>query len=275
MPTRSVELIKHPMRVRTLEVRAVKRPGPLYQLLTLGGDDLADFRTLSPTDHVGVVPPTDAGLVLPEVIDDRLRWPTGDRPPMREYTVRRFDPQARELDVRILLHRNGPVSRWAAAATVGDIVGITGPRTSSVMPDGFANYLLMGDLTAVPAIARWLSVLPHGAMAQVLIAARSEDDVIELRCAEPIWVLWLTELSTPEADHLPLALEQLRLYSTDTFAWAAGEAEAMKAIRRLLLGHHGLPQEQVKVTGYWRREEPDFDYDAPLADGARSGASTR
>ena len=264
MPTRSVEIIKHPMRVRTLEVRAIKRPGPLYQLITLAGDDLADFRTLSPTDHVGLVPPTEHGLVLPEVVDDRLRWPEGDRPPMREYTVRRFDLEARELDVRVLLHGNGPVARWAAQAQVGDKVGITGPRASKVMPDGFANYLLVGDLTAVPAIARWLSQLPDGAMAQVLIAARTDDDVIELTCSQPIWVLWLTDLSIPEADHLPLALEQLKLYSEDTFAWAAGEAEAMKQIRRVLLEQHGLPRENVKVTGYWRREQPDFDYDAPL-----------
>ena len=132
------------------------------------------------------------------------------------------------------------------------------------MPDGFTNYLLLGDLTAVPAIARWLSVLPDGAMAQVLIAARTDDDVIELHCDQPIWVLWLTDLSIPEADHLPLALERLKLYSEDTFAWAAGEAEAMAAVRRVLLEQHGLPRENVKVTGYWRREQPDFDYDAPL-----------
>ena len=116
MPARSIELVRHPMRVRTLEVRAIKRPGPLYQLITLGGEDLADFQTLSPTDHVGLVPATEGGLVLPDVVDDRLRWPDGERPPMREYTVRRFDPEKRELDVRILLHGNGPVSRWAASA---------------------------------------------------------------------------------------------------------------------------------------------------------------
>jgi NADPH-dependent ferric siderophore reductase len=265
MPTRSVELIRHRMRVRTLQIRAVRRTGPLYQLITLGGDDLADFTTLSPTDHVGLVPPTENGLVLPEVVDDRLRWPDGERPPMREYTVRRFDPAARELDLRVLLHDGGPVSRWAAEAQVGDTVGITGPRASKVMPDGFANYLLLGDLTAVPAIARWLSVLPDGAMAQVLIAARTDDDVVEFRCAQPIWVLWLTHLSSPEAEHLPLALEQLKLYSEDTFAWAAGEAVAMKEVRRVLLEQHGLPPENVKVTGYWRRHEADFDYDAPLA----------
>lgn len=266
MTTRSVELIKHPMRVRRLEVRAIRRTGPLYQLLTLAGGDLADFESPSPTDHVGLIPPTADGLVLPEVVDGRLRWPEGERPPMREYTVRRFDPAAREIDVRVLLHGNGPVARWAAAAQVGEAVGVTGPRSSKVMPDGFENYLLLGDLTAVPAIARWLSVLPEGAMAQVLIAARSEDDVVEFKCAQPIWVLWLTDLAVPEADHLPLALRQLRLYSQDTFAWAAGEAVAMKRVRQVLLEHHGLPAENVKVTGYWRREEPDFDYEAPLTD---------
>jgi NADPH-dependent ferric siderophore reductase len=175
MPTRTVELIKHPMRVRRLEVRAIKRPGPLHQLITLGGDELADVRTPSPTDHVGLVPPTDQGLALPDVLDDRLRWPGGERPPMREYTVRRFDAESRELDVRVLLHGNGPVSRWAAEVAVG----VVGPRASKVMPDGFANYLLLGDLTAVPAIARWLSLLPDGAMAQVLIVARTDDDVVE------------------------------------------------------------------------------------------------
>lgn len=268
MPTRSVQLIRHPMRVRTLEVRAIKHPGPLYQLLTLGGDELADFESPSPTDHVGLVPPLpDGRLLLPEVVDDRLRWPDGERrPPMREYTVRRFDADARELDLRVLLHDNGPVARWAAGAAVGDRVGITGPRSSKVMPDGFANYLLIGDLTAVPAIARWLSVLPPGAMAQVLIAARSDDDVVEFHCAQPIWVLWLTDLAAPEADHLPLALEQLKLYSPDTFAWAAGEAVAMRDVRRVLLEQHGLPAENVKVTGYWRRDESDFDYEAPLAE---------
>lgn len=268
MSTRSVELIRHPMRVRSLQVKAVRRPGPLYQLITLHGDDLVGFETPSPTDHVGLIPPSEHGLVLPEVVDDRLRWPEGERPPMREYTVRRFDPAERVLDVRVLLHGNGPVSRWAAGAQVGDRVGVTGPRTSEIMPDGFANYLFVGDLTAVPAIARWLSVLPEGAMAQVLIAARSEEDVVEFHCSEPIWVFWLTDLAVPEADYLVRPLKELELYSQDTFAWVAGEAEAMRKVQRVLLDDIGIGRDDVKVTGYWRREQPDFDYDAPLESSA-------
>ncbi len=132
------------------------------------------------------------------------------------------------------------------------------------MPDGYPNYLLAGDLTAVPAIARWLSVLPEGATAQVVIAAGSEDDLIELRCAQPISVRWLTEGGYPEADQLVPAVQALELYANDTWAWAAGEALAMRELRRVLLDKPGLTADTVKVTGYWRRGRSDFDYEAPL-----------
>jgi len=247
-----------------LQVRRVKQPAPRYQLITLGGDDLADFQTPSATDHVGIIPPLEGELVLPSVRDGRLAWPAGERPQMREYTVRRFDPGTREIDVRVLMHGAGPVADWALRATPGDEVGVVGPRTSKVMPDGFTNYLLAGDLTAIPAIARWLSELPAGAMAQVIIAARSEDDVIELKCAAPIFVRWLTDGGVPEADQLPRMLEMLTLYSPDTFAWAAGEAMAMRETRRVLLAKPELTNETVKVTGYWSRDRSDFDYEAPL-----------
>jgi NADPH-dependent ferric siderophore reductase len=264
MTSRSIEHIRHPLRVRRLQVRRVRQPAPRYQLITLGGDGLADFRSPSPTDHVGVIPPVHGEVILPEVSGERLMWPAGDRPPMREYTVRRFDPEAREIDVRILVHGGGPVADWAVRAVAGDEVGVVGPRVSEVMPDGFANYLLVGDLTAVPAIARWLSELPEGATAQVLIAARSEEDVVELKCAQPISVLWSTEGGLPEADRLPSMLGALAPYSPDTFAWAAGEALAMRGVRRALLAKPELTGETVKITGYWRRARADYDYEAPL-----------
>ncbi len=127
MSSRSIQLIKHPAHVRVLEVVRTARPAPRYQLVTLGGDDLAGFETPSPTDHVGIIPPGTSGkLVLPQVVDGRLRW-AEPRPPMREYTVRRFDPVSGELDIRFLLHGGGPVSGWAASARPGDRVGVVGP----------------------------------------------------------------------------------------------------------------------------------------------------
>ena len=151
----------------------------IFVLITFGGEDLADFRTLSPTDHCKVIPPAPGAdaPILPRAEDERLVW-DGEKPPFRDYTVRRFDPEAQELDLRFLAHGGGPVSRWADGAKPGDLVGIIGPRGSKLQPDGYANYLLVGDRTAIPAIARWLGVLPVGATAQVLIAAAGEEEHI-------------------------------------------------------------------------------------------------
>lgn len=264
MPTREIQLVRHAPRVRRLVVRRIRKPAPRYRLVTLSGEGLADFETPSPTDHVGIVPPSPTGeLVLPSAEDGRLRWPD-PRPAMREFTVRRFDPATLELDVRFLIHGPGAVSGWADRAGPGDEVGVVGPLLSKVMPDGYPNYLLVGDLTAVPAIARWLTQLPAGATAQVLIAAGSDEDVVELHSAEPISVLWLTEGGDPEAEQLPSALRTLELYSPDTWAWAAGEAIAMREVRRVLLEKPGLSPETVTVTGYWRRGRAGHDHEAPL-----------
>ena len=56
----------------------------------------------------------------------------------------------------------------------------------------------------------------------------------------------------------------LKLCSPDTFAWAAGEALAMREVRRVLLEKPELSTDTVKVTGYWRRDQANFDYGAPL-----------
>lgn len=38
------------------------------------------------------------------------------------------------------------------------------------------------------------------------------------------------------------------------FAWVAGEASAVRAVRRHLVGERGLDKRAVSFTGYWRRD---------------------
>ena len=73
---------------------------------------------------------------------------------MREYTPRRIDLVANELDIDFVLHGDGPASTWAAQAAPGQTLDIAGPRASMVVPDLFDSYLLIGDETAIPAIGR-------------------------------------------------------------------------------------------------------------------------
>ena len=45
---------------------------------------------------------------------------------MRSFTLRRFDPEALELDIEIVAHE-GHASSWARSVAPGARVGITGP----------------------------------------------------------------------------------------------------------------------------------------------------
>ena len=64
--------------------------------------------------------------------------------------------------IDFVLHGDGPAASWAANAVAGSLVGQGGPRGSLVVSDDFDWYLLAGDETALPSIARRLEELPPG-----------------------------------------------------------------------------------------------------------------
>jgi len=52
----------------------------------------------------------------------------------------------------------------------------------------------------------------------------------------------------------------------DTYAWFAGEAGALRAVRRHLRDEAGLGADRVEVDGYWRRGVADHDHHQPVED---------
>lgn len=93
----------------------------------------------------------------------------GPMPAMRDYTPRRYDLDTLELDIDFVLHGDGPASTWAEQAKPGQFLHIGGPRGSMIVPDMFDSYLLIGDETALPAIARRLEGLPANRRALVIV----------------------------------------------------------------------------------------------------------
>ncbi|CPQ44353.1 iron utilization protein [Bordetella pertussis] len=88
----NVQRVRHPLKMRLLEVKRVTRPTPHLARITLAGDALRDFVSASFDDHVKVFfpPPGAARPVLPELGPDGLVFAEGEpRPPMRDYTPRR------------------------------------------------------------------------------------------------------------------------------------------------------------------------------------------
>ena len=85
----TVQRLRHPLRFRLLQVRAIRPLGPTLLCVTLGGEELAGFTSASFDDHLKVFFPEhpDGKPALPALVDETLIYPEGEpRPTARDYT---------------------------------------------------------------------------------------------------------------------------------------------------------------------------------------------
>ncbi len=276
-------IIWHPIVLRELVVSAVTDLTPGMRRITLSGPALGPheshglarpgFLTLAADDHVKLFFAA-AGTrepVLPVQQDGYLEWPeSGPRPISRDYTVRRFDPVANELDIDVVRHQGGIASQWAGAVRTGDRMVVAGPKGSYTVPDDAQWYLLAGDETALPAIARWVEELPAGRHAVVVVevAGPGEEQALVPPAGATAEIHWVHRSASPSST-LDSAIAALRLPSGIGYAWVSGEAGTVRQARTVLRGH-GFDRNHARFTGYWRRAASGDDRD----DGA-AGALVR
>ncbi|MGO3147681.1 MAG: SIP domain-containing protein [Leucobacter sp.] len=259
-----------PITTRTLEVLRVTDVTPGMRRVTLGGAELsahiaangypvAAFRSDGFDDEFKILlkHPDAEVAVGPTQADGILNWPRGDEHLLlRTYTVRHWNPAAREIDVDFVIHGLGPATTWATTVTPGECVQIAGPKMSAGHPEGADWTLIAGDETALPAIGRWLEQWPEGAKAQVFIEVAEAQHRQELPEPPGVEITWLTR-DGAEAGTTTLLFDAIRAaqwWEGTTFAWLAGEALTLTPIRRWLRNERGLDKQQLDVTGYWRRQ---------------------
>ncbi|HET6432199.1 siderophore-interacting protein [Dyella sp.] len=247
--------IRHPLVARTLEVLRVETLTPQMRRVVFGGESLRHFVTAAADDHVKLFFPNAAGaIVRPEMGPNGLeRVPGVDYSPMRDYTPRHYDPQTHELTIDFVLHGDGPAARWAAQAAPGQQIGAGGPRGSTIIADDFDAYLLAGDESALPAIARRLDEMPAGTSAWVFveIADRYERQPLTSRTEFALTWLERSGVAPAESTLLEDALAAWTPPPGDTFYWIAAESERARRMREAL-ADQGVPKEHVKATGYWK-----------------------
>ena len=190
---------------------------------------------------------------------------------MRTYSIRRHRPAAREVDVDFVLHggdgHEGPAARWAADARPGDVVGLYGPSVSHLRTPGRHDWTLFaGDETALPAIGAWLESLGPGERAVVVAGVAGPEEEQPLESAADVTVVWRHRDGVPAGQSAALAdgVRELDFPDGVPFAWVAGEASAVRTVRRHLVGERGLDRRAVAFAGYWRLRLTQDD--APTAD---------
>lgn len=266
--------IHHGLTVRDVHVTAVGRVAPRMVRVTLGGAELDGLVSLGPTDHVKVFFP-DPGtglLTAPEAAPaGTMRPPVGGTVHRRDYTVRAYRPDGitgPELDLDLVLHGDGgPASAWAVRATEGDRLVLAGPKSSKLVPHDVTTVLLGCDETSLPAVARWLELLPEQVAVRVIAEVDSAEDEVYLRedrvAARPgLEIIWLHRRGRPDLRGLLEAA--VRDSPAADLVWCAGEAASLVGVRRFLRRELGLPAAHVELTGYWRRGVANFDHHTPL-----------
>jgi NADPH-dependent ferric siderophore reductase len=250
-----IHRVSHEIKRRKLEVLRVTDITPKMRRITLHGPDLTGFISLGTDDHVKLIfattPEEQAALdsFVPGAPSD------GPKPVMRDYTPRRYDSASGELDIDFVLHGDGPAASWAEQAEPGQFLHIAGPRGSMIVPDIFDSYLLIGDETALPAIARRLEELPghRNALVVVEVADQGEQQVFDSQAQ--VDVIWIVRGEQSLLD----VTRRLEMPEGKLYAWVATESGLSRKLRRVLLDEFGLEEEFVKAAGYWRIDGTDAE----------------
>ncbi|MYN19559.1 SIP domain-containing protein [Rugamonas sp. FT107W] len=234
-PIGRVQRVRHELKVREVAVASVQDIGAHFRRVTFHGPALHDFHSASFDDHVK--------FILGQ----------GEDAVKRDYTPRSFDPVAGELCLEFALHGDGPAARWAAQAAPGQRVIVGGPRGSFIIPADYDWQLLVGDESALPAIARRLEELPVGV--RVIVIAKVDDvaDRRALASGAQVDLRWVGS-----DDEMIAAVRAFTLPDGDGYVWCAGEASAMAAVRQELVGVKGLGKHQIRAAAYWKRGGSNF-----------------
>lgn len=227
---------------------------PRMRRITLGGEGLAPLLagTRLPADAIKLyLPPPGKPGFMPEF---RV-LPSEENPfSIRAYTIRRFDREALELDIDIVLHGDSPGSVWAWSVQPGDQVGFVGPRHDYLGVEDADWLLLAGDETAQPAISAIIESLPAGKQAFVFLEVIDAADEIALQTQADVTVTWLHrgDAQAGKCNLLEQAIRGFAWQEGTPYVWVAGETSVVRGIRRYLLNERGMDKARLHISGYWR-----------------------
>ena len=274
-----------------------ERLSPSMLRLTFSDPSLADFADNGYDQRIKVVLAQRGGWPLDEFPTDPewfTAWreqPTQQRAQIRRYTARGVRHDVGEIDLDFVDHGVvGPGSRFAVEADFGDEVILVGPSAAYDGDHGGLEFrrdlagatrqLIVGDLTALPAIAGIVSELPSSATGLVSVTVPSADDAQDLRAPEGVTVQWCTDGDQAQQDAVRAWLDSLgplhgdgaETYVLDedddaywevstagqqtdvpaVSAWIAAESSQVRALRRMLVSEYDVPRAAVAFMGYWR-----------------------
>ncbi|UDF33059.1 UNVERIFIED_ORG: siderophore-interacting protein (plasmid) [Roseateles sp. XES5] len=248
-----------PSHFQEIVVEAVFDVTPRMRRIVFRCDNVA---ALAAAEHHHIrllVPPEGRAPRWPGLSDDgRITWPQGeDALASRVYTIRSTDGEAGTFAVDFVLHHDaaaGPGVAFALRAEPGSCAGLLGPGGGGV--PGGRSLLLLGDETALPAIARMIETADPQTHITAIVEIEDDAERAYL-CPRPgLDIRWICRHGSRTGDPSPLlrALDS-RLAASDEepVVWAGCEHAVAVELRKHLAGVDRVPG-RPQVTAYWKRQ---------------------
>jgi NADPH-dependent ferric siderophore reductase len=224
-----------------LTVQRTERITPNMQRITFGGEGLTGF------------PEDIASAYL------KISFPDKESAAVRSYTVRSFDPDSLELEVDFVVHGDhGIASGWAVQASAGDTLEAGGPGPKKLLDLSGDWFLLVGDMSALPAIGANLARLPADAKGYAVIEVLDDADRQPLDVPENVAVHWIVNPDPNDSARQVMDIvSALEWFDGRCDAWVAGELDTVREVRSYLKSERGLSRQQMYASSYWQLGSTD------------------
>lgn len=265
-------------RIIRATVYDVNTPAENLKRIVIHSPELVGFQLSGPDEFFGLLMPpnTHEDLHLPLYNGDTniracvAAMPDGQRPNLRWYTVRSFDPERGLIAFDVATHgvKNpkdgnvGPGLTWTLEARTGDQVGIWTGR--GLWHRAHSSQTLVADPSAAPSVRAILEYTQTFVPEQlcdmhVIVVAENHGDLEPSLIADwenrlgslEILFSTTTEFQAATMSHLQ-QLERTDHPATQSkYVWVAGEGKLCKRVRRHAITNWHLPSDSVQWCPYW------------------------
>ncbi|WP_201550145.1 siderophore-interacting protein [Psychrobacter fjordensis] len=233
---------------RILAVKSIVDITPNMRRITLGGEAFDGFPADQESGYIKLMFPQDEGKLI-----------------MRTYTI--VQQRDNEIDVDFVLHglnhqgTAGLASHWAKTTTIGDEILIGGPGEKKLINHQAGWFLLVGDMTALPAITVNLAQLPDDAVGYAVIEVLSDADIQSIKKPQNIEIHWVINPATSDS-HYPL-LEQVKALTWlegEAAVWTACEFNSMRALRQYFKKDRNVAKTHLYISSYWKLDNSEDEH---------------
>ena len=233
------------------------------QRVVLTGTGLERLNGYSAGAHIKLFfkRPKQTELSLPQKTEKGITWPPAEKKPFaRTYSIRSYDPKRNELTVDFVIHEPaGVAAEWAMNAKAGDVVGFAGPGPKSLFLSGMDHYLLVGDLSSLPAIQSILDQLPSNANIDVIF--ESTFAVLPKLDEASSKARWhKVDQTFDPSNHILPAVKAMYKADRSTSVMVAGEHATVVGLRDWF--RHQVAPQYLYAVPYWKHTEDEETYHA-------------